>query len=296
MIHAETIKIAAHRSPTRRESGVRDQRAGLETGAPREVRDPLLPTISRPLLRLFSWYSRRYVRRHFHSFRVSRATQFPSPLGMPLVIYSNHASWWDPLAGLLIARKFFPVRNLYVPMDAQALERYAFFKRLGVFGVEQNTPRGATKFLRVARDILSRSESVLWLTPQARFADVRELPAQFKPGIGHLPRLGPRICFLPVAIEYSFWEERLPEILVRIGEPRITRRDEPGDTTMWTDRFSRDLSETQSALATEATRRDPQDFENLLSGRSGVGGIYDLWRALKARVTGQEFHSEHGKL
>ena len=296
MIDAETIKIAERRSPTRRDEFARRLRAGSETGAPREFSDRSLPPISRSLLRLFSWYSRRYVRRHFHSLRVSRATQFPSQVDMPLVIFSNHASWWDPLAGLLIARKSFPERKLYVPMDAQALERYAFFKRLGVFGVEQNTPRGAAKFLRVARDILNRSESVLWLTPHARFADVREQPGRFKPGIGHLPRLGPQICFLSVAIEYTFWEERLPEILIRFGAPRITRGDGPGDTMRWTDRFSGDLSETQSALAAEVVRRNPGDFENLLSGRSGVGGIYDCWRAFKARVAGQEFHSEHGKL
>jgi len=296
MIYAETIKIAERRSPTRREDVVHNHLARSETGTLPKLNDRSLPTISRPLLRLFSWYSRRYVRRHFHSLRVSRATTFPLRVDMPLVIFSNHASWWDPLAGLLIARKFFPERKLYVPMDAQALRRYAFFKRLGVFGVEQNSSRGAAKFLRVARDILNRSDSVLWLTPHARFADVRELPARFKPGIGHLPRLGPQICFLPVAIEYTFWEERLPEILVRFGEPRITRSNEPGDVTAWTERFSRDLSATQSALAAEAVRRDPKDFENFLSGRSGVGGIYDCWRALKARVTGQEFHSEHGKL
>ena len=181
-------------------------------------------------------------------------------------------------------------------MDARALERYAFFKRLGVFGVEQETRRGAARFLRVARDILSQPDNALWLTPQARFADVREQPARFKPGIGHLPRLGSRICFLPVAIEYTFWEERLPEILVRFGEPRITCSDERDGAGTRTEQFANHLSATQSALAAEATRRDPQDFENLLSGRSGVGGIYDCWRAFKARVAGQEFHSEHGKL
>jgi len=62
----------------------------------------------------------------------------------------NHASWWDPLVNLLLAREFFPHRQIYGPMDAVALERYALFKRLGMFGVEQNSRRGALHFLRTA--------------------------------------------------------------------------------------------------------------------------------------------------
>jgi hypothetical protein len=134
------------------------------------------------------------------------------------------------------------------------------------------------------------------LTPQARFADARELPARLKAGIGHLSRLAPEIGFVPVAIEYSFWEERLPEILVRFGPPRISQPDEPRDATAWTEIFSRHLTETQQALAAESIRRDRQAFQNLLAGRSGVGVVYDGWRALIARLKGKRFSAAHSNL
>jgi hypothetical protein len=111
-------------------------------------------------------------------------------------------------------------------MDAAALERYAFFKRIGMFGVEQNSRRGAVQFLRIVRAILSDADHILWLTPQGRFADARERPVQFKPGIGHLGDAAERVCFLPLAVEYVFWEERLPEILVRFGPPFETQPDD----------------------------------------------------------------------
>src|SRR5579859_5789895 len=60
-----------------------------------------LPRISSPLLRWFTWYSRRYVRRHFHSVRVSRSG-LPPASKLPLVIYSNHAAWWDALVCLVL--------------------------------------------------------------------------------------------------------------------------------------------------------------------------------------------------
>ncbi len=256
-----------------------------------------LPIISQPLLRLFAWYTRRYLRRHFHSLRVSRASALPVKPDQPLVIYSNHASWWDPLVALLLAKEFLPGQNVFVPIDAVALERYGFFKRLGAFGVEQGTRRGAGQFLRRARTILQQPENTLWLTPQSRFADARERPVSFKAGIGHLPKQVGQLCFVPVAIEYVFWEERLPEILVRFGEPYETNTEETQlEPQVWTEFFAGRLADTQNALAAEARHRQPEKFRCLLHGNSGVGGIYDRWRAAKAKWRGQSFQPQHGKL
>ncbi len=256
-----------------------------------------LPIISQPLHRLFTWYARRYLRRHFHSLRVSRASALPVKTERPLVIYSNHASWWDPLVALVLAQEFLTGRSVFAPIDAAALARYGFFKRLGAFGVEQGTRHGAGQFLRRARRILQNPEHTLWLTPQSRFADARERPVNFKAGIGHLPQLVGPLCFVPVAIEYVFWEERLPEILVRFGASYETS---PGKMPLapagWTEFFAGRLAENQNALAAEAGERQPEKFRCLLRGPAGVGGVYDRWRALKAKARGQAFQAQHGKL
>ncbi|MCW5551977.1 MAG: lysophospholipid acyltransferase family protein [Verrucomicrobiae bacterium] len=284
---------------SRRTKAPSAQRSGVVDSSVRRVETHKSPTpeVSKWLLNLFSWYSRRYLQRHFHSFRVSKTVQSPANLHVPLVVYSNHASWWDPLVGLLLARECFPGKSVFAPMDAAALERYGFFKRLGAFGVEQGTRRGAAQFLLAARSILQQAENILWLTPQSRFADARERPVGFKPGIGHLPNRLPHLQFLPVGIEYVFWEERLPEILIRFGELYETRADEMQlAPQVWTEFFAGKLEETQDALATEARQRNPDTFCCLLRGKSGVNVIYDRWRALKSRWRGQTFQPEHGRL
>jgi hypothetical protein len=53
------------------------------------------------------------------------------------------------------------------------------------------------------------------------------------------------------------------------------------------------LQETQDALAAESIRRDEQLFTTLLSGRAGVGGVYDLWRRLAATWRRRSFAREH---
>ncbi len=259
--------------------------------------EPTPPVISPILLHWFTWYSRRYLRRHFNSLRVAGGGLPASALNAPLVIYSNHASWWDPLVGLLLKAEFLPGKAVFAPMDAMALKRYAFFKRLGMFGVEQGSRRGGVQVLRTARTILQQPDNVLWLTPQSRFADARERPVRFKSGIGHLPGMAREINFVQVAMEYVFWEERLPEILVRFGEPyRATRDDRTVKPEWWTEFFADRLRETQDELAKQSQRRDSSEFRSLLRGRAGVGGIYDRWRQFKAGLRGERFHLEHGKL
>jgi 1-acyl-sn-glycerol-3-phosphate acyltransferase len=219
--------------------------------------------------------------------------------GLPLVIYVNHASWWDPLVCLYLQNELFSRRNAYAPMDAVALKKYRFFAKIGFFGVEQNARAGAAEFMRKAKAVLSQPSSILWLTPQGRFADVRERPVRFKPGLGHLPQSTGRAAYVPLALEYTHWEERKPEVLARFGPIEIfggpTHEHAIKDMD-WTRHFERQLEVTQDALALEAQRRVPADFNVILRSKSGTGFIYDAWRALRSSLAGENFQREHGTL
>jgi 1-acyl-sn-glycerol-3-phosphate acyltransferase len=255
-----------------------------------------LPRISPLLLRWFTWYSRRYLRHHFHSLRVSQTGLPPASDELPLVVYANHASWWDALVFLVTKDQFFSDRAAFAPIDAAMLERYKFFRKLGFFGVQQNAQGGAIQFLRVAEALLESPQTLLAITPQSRFVDVRERPLRFAPGLGHLATRTQQAAFVPFAVEYVFWEERLPEILIRFGEPLEIRSASRTNSNAdyWTARFEQQLTKTQEDLALGAQRRDPAGFQILLSGGAGQGGVYDWWRFWKAGVRGETFRKEHG--
>ena len=36
-----------------------------------------------------------------------------------------------------------------------------------------------------------------------------------------------------------------------------------------------------------------RQFTTLIGGTAGVGGVYDRWRRLRARIRGEVFHPEH---
>jgi 1-acyl-sn-glycerol-3-phosphate acyltransferase len=226
----------------------------------------MLPKISPSWLKWFKRYARWYVSRHFHAVRISRAGGVPALHDGGVVFVVNHPSWWDPVV-LMLVSDLFPDRQHYAPMDAAALEKYRFFTKLGIFGL---TPGNGLTFVRTGRAILAQPRSALWVTGHGRFADVRDRSAKVRGGVAALG------CdtVIPVAIEYTFWHERFPEILIRFGKP--------GET----------LEATQDALAAEAIQQRAELFDTLLPGRVGIGGVYDLWR----RARHSDFTPDHEAL
>jgi len=248
---------------------------------------------SRRLLSFFANYLHWYVGRHFRAIRVANAGRFPS-VTSPLIIYSNHASWWDPLALILFSRYFLPTFDHYAPLDATALKHYGLLRKLGLFPVEAGTSRGGVQFLRAAKEVLSRPQSVLWVTPEGRFTDMRTRPVVFRPGLAALvARLG-ACTLVPMAAEYTFWDERLPEILICCGQPIKVNQQLSAEE--WNERLCAALAATQDELAAFAKLRDPANFETILSGRVGISGVYEGWKRLLALLTGRAYQASHGSI
>jgi 1-acyl-sn-glycerol-3-phosphate acyltransferase len=248
---------------------------------------------SRRMLAFFATYLRWYIGRHFHAIRLANANRFPHAPG-PLIIYANHASWWDPLSCLVLSRHLLPHADHYGPMDAAALQHYGMLRKLGFFPVEQETPRGAAQFLRAARQILSTPNSVLWLTPEGRFTDTRTRPAVFRPGLAALVARTGACTLVPLALEYTFWDERLPEILISCGEAIKILDGQLRTAAEWSDQLAAALAATQDELATLSKLRDPALFTTVLSGRVGVGVVYDIWKRLLALLSGRVYQGSHG--
>ena len=113
--------------------------------------------------RLVAWFARwlrGYFRRNFDSVRTSLSGALPEDDGNPLVVYTNHPSWWDPIHFLLLARLALPDRRMFGPFDADALAKYKLFRRLGAFGVDRSSRRGVVEFLVTCRSILATPDEI----------------------------------------------------------------------------------------------------------------------------------------
>ncbi len=244
------------------------------------------------MFRAFRKYGLRYVAKHFHAVRLARAGYRPTAgLIGPVVIVTNHPSWWDPMTGLVLSKLWPEAARHYAPIEAAGLEMYPFLEKLGFFGIESETTRGGIVFLRQALAALAEPGGVVWITAQGKFVDTRERPTRIKPGVAHLAQRLSEGYVVPLALEYPFWNESKPEALARFGPP-IALNSTLG-IEGWTTLIEQALQDTQDALAEDALSRDPLRFETLLSGAAGVGGVYDLWRRIKSAAVGKPFVGEH---
>ncbi|HEV7265886.1 MAG TPA: lysophospholipid acyltransferase family protein [Falsiroseomonas sp.] len=241
----------------------------------------------------FHFMFRRFFQKHMRAVRVARWGMPRDHGSRPLVVFANHPGWWDGVAFMLLSRALFPRQRMYIPMDAAALARYPFMRRIGVFGIEAGTPRGAVAFLRLAREVLAAPNRMLWMNAPGRFSDVRERPVPIAPGMTRLPEFAAGAVFVPLALDYPFWTERKAEMLCAFGAPLDGAALVAMDRDARAAALSAALAATIDRLAEDAIARDPARFETLLRGREGMGGLFQLWRRAVAAARGQRYDPRH---
>jgi 1-acyl-sn-glycerol-3-phosphate acyltransferase len=254
------------------------------------------PPVTHWLQNGFHRFLNRYLRRQFHAIGLAAASRVETTIveDEPLIVYVNHPSWWDPLIAHFLNRELFPNRQFYAPIDGKALEQYSVFSKLGFYGVRSDTSRGAADFLRVSRDILATRGTSLWLTPEGRFADVRDRDASLMPGLSHLCHSMSHGTVLPIALEYVFWDEKLPVCLALQGQMIRVAEFANHSKSMWGELLTDRLRTAQDELGQLAIARHSVPFDDLLVGHRGAGGVYDFMRRMKSRLSGKTFQAEHG--
>lgn len=298
-----------------------------------------LPTVSGWLQAGFHRYLPGYLRRHFSLVALDRDGYQPAAVaGRATLVYANHPGWFDPLIAHYLTRRLFVGGQFYAPIDAQALQQYQVFAKLGFYGIDLQSAAGAAGFLKTSKRILAQPRAVLWLTPEGRFCDVRDHQQPLQPGLAHLCWRAAQqaiaaptsaasnpasmtstavlpLQILPLAIEYAFWDQRLPVCLLRFGRPLLpsdlaknaghAASDRSGadraadmatrwDKATWARQLAERLRSEQRQLAQAVIARQQSAWLPLLSSRAGAGGGYDLARRLKCWLTGRRYQPQHG--
>ncbi len=244
----------------------------------------------------FHRFLRPYLNRHFHSIAIDRESMsgLQAIENRPVIVYANHPSWWDPLIAHFLHRKLFGDRDFFAPIDDDALQQYRVFEKLGFYGVSATSASGVSSFLKKSAWILEHPDAAIWMTPEGRFADVRDRDAELMPGLAHLCSRCDDIAAIPLALEYVFWDDRLPVCLVSLGTPLLTREHADWTKPQWSTRLSAGLRDAQDALSQLSIARQSSPLENLLAGKRGGGWFYDTCRRIKATLTGKPFRAHHG--
>jgi 1-acyl-sn-glycerol-3-phosphate acyltransferase len=263
----------------------------------RRIPDAKLPISKKWLVDGFCGYARRMVAKQFISFAVQKDDHDLSRLdaSTPIVVYANHASWWDPICAMLLRQSIFPTRILYAPIDAEALQHYRILAQLGFYGLQLSSHAGAAAFLTTTKRILETKNASVWITPEGRFADVRDHSASLMPGLAHLASHVSGVAFLPLALEYAFWNESRPQVFAKIGKAITDQQPEYAHLNKadWNSLLTQCLRQNQTELAQSVIARDAEQFEYIIASRPLRLGWYDYFRSWAARWEGKKFDPRH---
>lgn len=196
----------------------------------------------------------------------------------PILIVSNHTSWWDPLVVLHLSQHVLKVDG-YALMDAKNLRSLPFFGLVGAFGVELDRPADGAAGIIYAARLLREQGRMVWIFPQGRERPVTERPLGFKPGAAEIARVAKKAVTLPAAFRYEMAGDERPHLYISFGEPIGAERDVAKGLEMQELAVTRELDRIE-----QAARGSPEEFACLHQARpSRAGAIAEKLLAMLTR-------------
>jgi 1-acyl-sn-glycerol-3-phosphate acyltransferase len=110
---------------------------------------------------------------------------------------------------------------------------------------------------------------MLVFTPEGKFSDVRKRPLELRRGLASLIAKLKTVTVVPLAIEYTLWDEKRPEILACWGEPVLIADGTAKSTNDWHALLTERLTRTLDELAELSIEREGWRFRPVLHGRLG---------------------------
>ncbi len=142
----------------------------------------------------------------------------------PLLVVSNHTSWWDPLVAMHVSTHLLGTDG-YAMMDAKNLRRLPFFALVGAFGVDLDKPADGALVMRYAARLLDEPGKLVWVYPQGQERPITERPLGFRPGSAEIARVSRKARAVPVGLRYEFGGQERPTLWISFGEPVAADRD-----------------------------------------------------------------------
>ena len=180
----------------------------------------MMPAKKHPRIeRVMAAMNRRMLRHHFHGVHAGGIDHVAAlDRTRPIILFGNHSCWWDGLMEFFFSADVFHL-DAYLMMEERQLRRYGFFRWIGAFSVDRQSPRDAVRSIHYAASLFDRPGRILWIYPQGVMKPNDARPLEFFSGTARLIELLRDPQVLPVAHRYEFLMEQRPEAFSLFGPP-----------------------------------------------------------------------------
>ena len=226
---------------------------------------------------LFSMYITYILKRNFSFIHVAgESLVFARDTTLPTIIFANHSNWWDGFVMFECARRRWRIDS-HLMMDIEQMRKYSFFKWLGVFSVDRNSPKSAVESINHAVDLLIGTGNILWIFPQGVLLPNDVRPIHFYQGTARIVEKLGRVNILCLALRYEFRKEQRPEIFLRFSN--LQHLESPIDAGLLTQRMQTSMEQELDSLRNDVICGAMSEFSPMMSGRKSRNAIVDLFIA-----------------
>jgi chlorobactene lauroyltransferase len=199
----------------------------------------------------FDLYNRSLLWRRFKSLNINGLEYLQErDKTVPLVLYANHSSWFDPLVAYRISR--LAKLDAYAMMEEKNLRKLMFFRKIGAFSVVRENPRKAVKSINyIVEEIKAKPNRAVWIFPQGEIQPNDIRPLELFHGLARIVEKTGRCYAAPVAMRFEFLEDFKPEIFADIGQLELFENVK--DSKQLTGHFTKRLTDLLDNLKEKIT-------------------------------------------
>lgn len=129
----------------------------------------------------FQYYTLWKISRNFH--KVDIKGKF-NEKGFPVLLISNHFSWWDGFWADYLNQKLFH-RKFYFMMLEEQLKQHMFFNKTGGYSIKKHS-RTVIETLDYTARLLADKNNLVLLFPQGEIQSLYTFPIIFEKGIEYI--------------------------------------------------------------------------------------------------------------
>ncbi|MBN2861893.1 MAG: lysophospholipid acyltransferase family protein [Bacteroidales bacterium] len=129
----------------------------------------------------FQFYSLWKIKRHFR--KVSLIGEFTDK-NLPVLLVTNHFSWWDGFWAMYINLKLFH-RKFYFMMLEDQLIKHMFFNKTGGYSIKKGS-KSIVETIDYTVSLLSDGKNLVMLFPQGEITSMHISSVIFEKGIEHI--------------------------------------------------------------------------------------------------------------
>lgn len=188
---------------------------------------------SRFWLTIASLFFFNMLQNRFYAFRYNGVESYEQrDKEYPTILYAPHCNWWD---GIVLYNTTHRICHKEIRLMVEELNRFPLLRRGGAFSVNKKSAQSAMKALNYSVEVLGNLKNILCIFPQGIIRPPHFRPYVFQTGLTYIAQKAVKkygkVNLIPVSIEYCFFRDNRPEVVVDFGErieltdPNIDRKD-----------------------------------------------------------------------